>query len=80
MNLPFGTGIGRMTVAVKSALITDTYTVPVVSLCMCTDSFNLAGSLYIPIFADIEMISRPIETTPTVAHFQIILRKIPIYP
>ena len=47
---------------------------------MCTNSFNLAGSLYIPIFADIKMITRPIETTPTVAHFQIIFRKIPIYP
>ncbi|CAG9867852.1 hypothetical protein BOVAC1_2207 [Bacteroides ovatus] len=30
MNLPFGTGIGRMTVAVKSALITDANTVLVV--------------------------------------------------
>ena len=66
--------------AVESSLIADTYTVPVVSLCMCTNSFNLAGSLYIPIFADIKMITRPIETTPTVAHFQIIFRKIPIYP
>ena len=25
------------------------------------------------------MITRPVETTPTVAHFQIIFRKIPIY-
>jgi hypothetical protein len=42
--------------------------------------FNLTGGLYISIFADIKMITRPVETTPTVAHFQIIFRKIPIYP
>ena len=80
MNLPFGTGIGRMTVAIKSALITDANTVLVVSFCVRTDSFNLTGGLYISIFADIKMIPRPVETTPTVAHFQIIFRKIPIYP
>ena len=55
-------------------------TVLVVSFCVRTDSFNLTGGLYISIFADIKMIPRPVETTPTVAHFQIIFRKIPIYP
>ena len=47
---------------------------------MRTDSFNLAGSLYISIFADIKMIPRPVETTPTMTHFQIVFRKIPVRP
>ena len=34
MNLPFGTCIGGMTVAVKSALITNANTVLVVSFCV----------------------------------------------
>ena len=80
MNLPFGTGIGGMTVAVESALITNANTVLVVSFCVRTDSFNLTGGLYISIFTDIKMITRPVETTPTVAHFQIIFRKIPVRP
>jgi hypothetical protein len=80
MNLPFGTGIGRMTVAVKSTLITDANTVLVVSFCVRTDSFNLTGGLYISIFADIKMITRPVETTPTMADFQIVFSEIPVRP
>lgn len=70
MNLPLGTGIGRATVAVESALIADAYRVSVVSFRMRTDLFDGTGSLYVPIFPDIEMIPHTVETTSPVAHIQ----------
>ena len=46
----------------------------------CAPIRSISRVVFISIFADIKMIPRPVETTPTVAHFQIIFRKIPIYP
>ena len=80
MNLPLGTGIGRATVAVESALIADAYRVSVVSFRMRTDLFDGTGSLYVPILADIEMIPHTVETTSPVAHIQIIFGEIPVRP
>lgn len=80
MNLPFGTRIGRTTVVVETTFITDTNTMLIISLGVRPDSLYLAGSLNIPIFTDIEILPCPIETTPTMAHFQIIFRKISVRP
>lgn len=47
---------------------------------MRTNPFDGTSRFYVPIFANIEMIPRPVETTSPVAHFQIIFREIPVRP
>ena len=80
MNLPLGTCIRRAPVTVKPTLIADADTAQVVSLCVRANPFNRTGRLYIPILADIEMVTCPVEATPAMAHFQIIFREIPVRP
>jgi hypothetical protein len=47
---------------------------------MRPDLLQRTGSFYIPILTDIEMITGTIESPATMAHFQIMLRKVPVFP
>ena len=62
MFLPFGTGIFGMSLAVESAFVADTDTFFVEATGVCADAFERAGRFDIPIFADIKMVSRPVES------------------
>jgi hypothetical protein len=76
MNLPFGTGIGGMTVAVKSALITNANTVLVVSFA-CAPIRSISGwSLYLH-FYGYKNDTRPLKPRRR-GTLQIIFRKIPV--
>ena len=75
MFLPFGTGIFGMSLAVESAFVADTDTFFVEATGVCADAFERSGRFDIPIFADIKMVSRPVESPPAVADIQIIFRE-----
>ena len=75
MFLPFGTGIFRLSFAIESALIADTYTFFVETATMRTDLFYRTGRLYITVLADIKMIPRSVESAPAVTDIQIIFRE-----
>ena len=76
--LPFGTGIGRPPVTVKSALIANTDTIQVVSFGVRTYPFNLPRRLGAIVLTDVEIIPHTVETTAAVAHLQIFFREIPV--
>ena len=78
MFLPFGTGIFGMSLAVESAFVADTDTFFVEATGVCADAFERSGRFDIPIFADIKMVSRPVESPPAVADIQVIFRKLPV--
>ena len=78
--LPFGTGIGRPPVTVKSALIANTDTCLIKAFRMSSYPFNGAGSLDVAIFPDIKVIADPVKSPPAVAHFKVCFREIPVRP
>ena len=65
--LPFGTGIGRPPVTVKSALIANTDTCLIKAFRMSSYPFNGAGSLDVAIFPDIKVIADILESALQVA-------------
>ena len=69
--LPFGTGIGRPPVTVKSALIANTDTCLIKAFRMSSYPFNGAGSLDVAIFPDIKVVADPVKSPPAVAHFKV---------
>ena len=78
MFLSFGTGIFGMSLAVEPAFVADTDTFFVEATGVCADAFERPGRFDIPIFADIKMVSRPVESPPAVADIQVIFRKLPV--
>ena len=60
--LPFGTGIGRPPVTVKSALIANTDTCLIKAFRMSSYPFNGAGSLDVSIFPDIKVVTNPVKS------------------
>lgn len=72
MFLPFGTGIFRLSFAIESALIADTYTFFVETAAVRTNSFYRTGRFYIPVLADIEMITRSVESSSAMTDVQVI--------
>ena len=78
--LPFGTGIGRPPVTVKSALIANTDTCLIKAFRMSSYPFNGAGSLDVAIFPDIKVVADPVKSPPAVAHFKVCFREIPVRP
>ena len=71
MFLPFGTGIFRLSFAIESALIADTYTFFVETAAVRTNSFYRTGRFYIPVLADIEMIPRSVESPSAMTDVQV---------
>ena len=71
MFLKIGTGIGGMPPFVEPAFIADTDTFSVESFGVGTDLFYRSGRLYIPVFADIKMIARSVESASAMAFFAI---------
>ena len=79
MFLPFGPGIFGATFAVEPAFIADTDTFSVETFGVGTDLFYRTGRLYIPVFADIKMITRSVESASAMADVQVIFREILVF-
>ena len=73
--MPTGACVLRLSHAVESSFVADTYTFLVETAAMCTDLFYRTGRLYITVLADIKMIPRPVESPTAVADVQIKFRK-----
>jgi hypothetical protein len=58
--------------AIESALIADTYTFFVETAAVRTNSFYRTGRFYIPVLADIEMITRSVESSSAMTDVQVI--------
>ena len=65
-------GILCLAVLIQSALIADTYTFFVETAAVRTNSFYRTGRFYIPVLADIEMITRSVESSSAMTDVQVI--------
>ena len=79
MFLPRCPGIFGMSLVVQTALIADTDTFSVETFGVGTDLFYRSGRLYIPVFADIKMITRSVESASAMADVQVIFREILVF-
>ena len=70
-----GACVLRLSHAVESSFVADTYTFLVETATMRTDLFYRTGRLYITVLADIKMIPCSVESAPAVADIQIIFRE-----
>ena len=78
MFLPLGARVLRVSLAVESALIADADAFTVEALCVRSDFLYPTGGFDVPVFADIEVISRSVESPSAVADVQVMFCKVPV--